>query len=190
MTTAKKVAKTSQSPKAAIKKKSTPRSTAVKPKSSQIASRKAAKEIREILTIEELVKLVVMSPIEFFELSAVQNEATEENDKPEIEPVFKLKIGHPSDGIAIRLAVEIVTEKGSIKADAGVIYTTSDKGTIAPISEPLGLEFANRVAIFAIVPYLREAVSNVSARVLGKQVTLPMLLSGELVFSTKDSVGN
>jgi hypothetical protein len=138
---------------------------------------------REVEDVHELLSLVAMAPVEFFEMSAKQSDASEKRNEKDDKPSFMLKIGHPADGIAFRFVVEITNGKGHIRVGAGVIYSTKTKEGLAPVSEVIGLEFANRVAILALVPYLREAVANLSWRVLGHAITLPMIRPGELEFS-------
>ncbi|MDY2669362.1 hypothetical protein [Schaalia hyovaginalis] len=43
-------------------------------------------------------------------------------------------------------------------------------------------DFASKVALMAAFPYVREALSNLTARVTGTAVLLPLIRHGEIVF--------
>ena len=139
-------------------------------------------EPRQIRDIQDLVDSVAMSDVQFYELTSTRNESGKDVDDAEIHPSFVLQIGHPSDGIGVRLAIEITIGRGTIRADAGVIYHTTEKEDLISVSEEIGLEFVNRVGVLALMPYLREAIANISLRVLGTPITLPMLRAGQLTF--------
>lgn len=146
--------------------------------------KKASVKLREIRDIKDLIDSVTMSDIQFYELTCTRNDQENNQDDVEIHPTFTLQIGHPSNGIGVRLAIEIVFAGGSARADAGVLYLTQSSEDIAPISEELGLEFVNRVGLLVLMPYLREAIANITLKVFGKPTTLPMLRAGQLTFSS------
>lgn len=143
-------------------------------------------ELRVIKDIQDLVESVEMSDVQFYELSAKKNESSDEIDEKEIDPTFLLQIGHPSDGIGVRLAVEVSVSRGIVRADVGVIYATKTKDDHISVPEEIGLEFANRVGVLALIPYLRESVTNMSLRVLGKPINLPLFRAGQLTFQPSD----
>ena len=128
-----------------------------------------------------------MSDVQFYEITATRTETDGEVNDLEFHPNFILQIGHPPDGIGIRLAIEIALSNGMIKADAGVIYRTTKAGDLISVPEEIGLEFVNRVGSLALLPYLREAIADTSLRVLGKPITLPMLRAGQLMFQAIDN---
>ena len=143
-------------------------------------------ELRVIKNVQDLVESVEMADVQFYELTARRNEIFEESDDKEIDPTFLLQIGHPSDGIGVRLAVEVSISRGTVRSDVGVIYTTKTKEDHISVPEEIGLEFANRVGVLALIPYLRESVASASLRVLGKSINLPLFRAGQLTFQSSD----
>lgn len=144
------------------------------------------KDFRVIKDIQDLIDSVEMSDIQFYEVSARKNEAVDESDDKEIDPTFLLQIGHPVDGIGIRLAIEVSVSRGTIRVDVGVIYATKKKDDHISVPEDIGLDFANRVGVLALIPFIRECVSNTSLRVFGKPVNLPLFRAGQLMFQSSD----
>jgi preprotein translocase subunit SecB len=106
----------------------------------------------------------------------------------EIEPEFNLQFGRDDDAgrFRVRLKTLIESDPGKILVDAAAEYTVEGVD-VATIPEDLMLEFANQVAVFAIIPYLRQAVADMTQRVFGVPLTMPMYRRGELVFTAKPS---
>lgn len=50
------------------------------------------------------------------------------------------------------------------------------------LARPVTMEFANHVAVMVLVPYLREALSDLSLRVFDQRIVMPMFKRGELWF--------
>lgn len=46
----------------------------------------------------------------------------------------------------------------------------------------VAVEYANHVALMALLPYVRQALSDLSARVLDNQILMPVFQRGELSF--------
>lgn len=144
--------------------------------------KKAREKPRVIQDIKDLIDRVIMTDVQFYELTCTRSDIGNNQDDSEIHPTFTLQIGHPSNGIGVRLAIEVITSDGSVRADAGVLYLTQTNEDIESVSEEIGLEFVNRVGLFVLMPYLREAIANITLRVFGKPITLPMLRAGQLTF--------
>jgi len=74
--------------------------------------------------------------------------------------------------IEIRLQETHVTEEAVLSADVSALFQTAE-----PLDVPSDLltEFTERVGVFTVVPYLREAISTTAAR-LGVAVPLMQLV--------------
>lgn len=85
--------------------------------------------------------------------------------------------------LLIRLSFQLETTNGTIRAGVQGEWATGDIGMedITPEAEE---EWINKVAVMALIPYLRTAISDLSVRVLGLPLTLPIIRQGELEFSS------
>lgn len=155
------------------------------------ASKKKVVEpsITEITDVESLVEIVELSKVEYFELAAVRNEVERNDAGDEIAPSYTLNIRHDSGGIAVRLRIELSTRQGEIRVDAAVLYETP--GHQVKIAQAAGVDFANKVGIMTLVPYLREAIASLSLRVFGEPILMPIIRQGALQFefNSEDSDG-
>lgn len=131
----------------------------------------------------ELLQLgIEIEGVTFYSLSASLSEDIEgEVPAPEdIVPTYGLKTSFGSKSVGIRLVTRVMSSVGTIEVDVAVTYRIT-----VPVSldEEVVLEFANEVGVMALLPYVREAISTLSARVFGNAVLMPILMRGDLVFN-------
>jgi hypothetical protein len=144
------------------------------------------------LTVVELVDASSLLDISFFEISAVRLEnppSPDSSDQDEdIEPLHYLQSGRGDDdqSFRIRVRTEIRLRVGTIIADAGVEYGTGERRA-SEITDVVLLEFANKVAVMALLPYIRQAIGDVSQRVFGAPLLMPMVKRGDLWFEFDES---
>lgn len=140
----------------------------------------AEAETKVIADIHEMLATLDLVGIKFFEVSAkVDEDSVEGEPLPEVSPSYSLKLMGDLDSLTVRLRAEMSTPEGRVVADAGAQYQSKVPFTA---EESIRLEFANRVGIMAPAPFLREAISTTSPRVLDKSYLLPLLRAGDLEF--------
>ena len=145
------------------------------------------------MDIHGLVDAVTLESVTFLELSAKRADEVASYDSLfkeqtyEIEPEFSLQFARDNDAgkFRVRLKTLIESEPGKIVVDAAAEYAVESDVEVSTISDDLLLDFANRVAVFAIIPFLRQGVADMTQRVFGVPLTMPMYRRGELVFTSK-----
>lgn len=95
------------------------------------------------------------------------------------EPLWGLKLRHVGAEIGIRLSVLLDLGVGRINVDALVNYVADQP---VAMTEETRLEFANKVGVMALLPYIRQATADLSQRVFGEVIMMPVIRAGELSF--------
>ena len=141
------------------------------------------------LDLATLVKHVGLKGISFFEINAKRDDVPQleepaDADGDEVKSLQYLQTAHADDnaGFRIRIRTEIVLPDGGVTVDAAVEYSLRDDYRAADISQDLMLEFTNDVAVMQLLPFLRQAVADVTQRVFGAPLLMPMLQRGDMVF--------
>ena len=84
-----------------------------------------------------------------------------------------------------RLYLKSVCDGGegcAITVDVYGEYEIKDED-LRPMSVENAIRYTNLVAALQLMPYIRESVSSLSAKVFGKTITMPVIRYGELEFS-------
>lgn len=145
----------------------------------------------EVVDIHRLLAASNLEMISFLELSAKRNNegagydsVMPDGDEYEVKPEFTLEVGRgeENDKFRIRIRTDIDAEPGVITVDAAAEYTL-DGLKLSEVTGPLMLEFVNRVAVLALIPFLRQGVADMTLRVFGTPLTMPMYRAGDLAFS-------
>jgi hypothetical protein len=140
--------------------------------------------------IAALVGLVGALSIEFFEISAKRSVTAEdvpEGEEVTASPDFSLGINRREDELLVRLKVDFETRLGQITVDAGAVYGLPREYVVP---QSVAFEFANKVGIMALLPYLREAVHSITLKVFGNGLIMPVLRAGELEFFESELMGS
>ncbi|MBN7792445.1 hypothetical protein [Microbacterium esteraromaticum] len=146
------------------------------------------KEPRVVHSAAEVLDAGVnLESIQFFNLQAVINEETDgqANLPAEVTPVYGLKLRQEGNEIGTRVSIELDTGAARIIADASANYSTDE---LIELDEAAFLDFANNVGVMALLPYLRQAIADLSQRVLGDVILMPVIPRGGLVFSRADAM--
>lgn len=104
----------------------------------------------------------------------------------ELEELDELK-NKKFRGIQYELKMELETLNGKIR----IVVDGSYRIPIAQgrsISVALAVEYANHVALMTLLPYLRQALSDMSARVFKNQILMPVFQRGDISFSGLESI--
>lgn len=101
-----------------------------------------------------------------------------------IDPVhaLDLKLRDDQAGFRARLNTDIETEIGKIACDVVAEYEI-DGVIIDEESTPALQEFVNNVAVMHVLPYTRQYIADVTQRVFGSALVMPILQRGDLTFA-------
>lgn len=106
-----------------------------------------------------------------------------------VPPVFRLAIAAAQEGdteedyreIRITVGVEVQTSNGGVDIDVQAFYKMPK--TYEKHADTLLItEFFNHLGMSTVVPYLRSALSDLSLRVLGRDIAMPAFVPGDVVF--------
>jgi hypothetical protein len=141
----------------------------------------------EALTLEELVEKSDLSSFTYFEVSAVRSDSAVANELSEtdrdIKPNHLLQTAPREDdsGFRVRIRTEIDAHVGTIVVDVAAEYELTE--AVASSFDPVVLtSFVNNVAVMTLFPYIRQAVADITLRVFGAALTMPVVRRGELAF--------
>jgi hypothetical protein len=142
------------------------------------------------ISLEQLVEGAEIEEISFFEISAIRNDSPTEasGGDDDVFPSYQLDTGTKDDGAGfrVRIRTEIDVALGRIVTDLAVTYLTPslDANEVGPGTL---LDFVNNVSVMTLVPYNRQAIADISQRIFGATLTMPMIKRGELEFHLSDA---
>ena len=136
----------------------------------------------------ELVSEAQLRSIEYFELTAKRDPSRSDDPAnegdPALQPEYTLAIdmGQDRTTFRLRLRIALATPRGTIEVEAAAEYTAGDfpPGDLTPT---LLAEYANEVGVMAVLPYLRQAIADLTQRVFGASLLMPIIPRGTLAFS-------
>lgn len=131
---------------------------------------------------------VDIESVQFYKLSAEVDETVEhvDSDQISIEPSYNLLVRSEGDEIGVRLLTRLKLDIGTVEVDAAVNYRAAEP---VEMEETVRLDFANNVGIMALLPFVRQAVADLTQRVFGETVIMPIIQRGELAFTVEDALG-
>lgn len=107
------------------------------------------------------------------------------------EPRFELTIHTPDEGEPVNrfyIQVRLVVDLPAAGASAVVAYQATYEHELSAVpSIELLTDFTNEVALMILLPYLREALADVTRRVFDQALLMPMFQRGEVAFHVPDS---
>ena len=135
--------------------------------------------------VRQLVQDCELTDIEYYEVSA-RSVIANDPPEPHIEDDKKyhfdvaLQTGQfqENKSFAIRLHAQTHVLSGVATVDVGAIYELNHA---REIPERLMVEFANRVGVMALIPYIRERTQELTAY-LKQPVVLHIMRAGDLHF--------
>lgn len=135
--------------------------------------------------VRSVVETAELENIAYLQVASTRNESDEQPSGPdsaqvdEFEFALKLTQSDDHDQLIVRLKTNVDSPLHETTVEVGAIYTLDPP---SEIPEEVRLEFANLVGIMALLPFVREAVADVTRRVVGHPVIMPMIKAGELRF--------
>lgn len=141
-------------------------------------------ETTDTIAVVDIVNDVDLIGIEQIELGAARGTGDAGGEPPEAEPSYQLTVNARDDDKAFRIGLrtEIKVGTGSIVSEIEAEYGFREL-TLSAVSEQTRIDFANDVAIMAILPFTRQSIADITIRVFGAPLLMPIVKRGELSFS-------
>lgn len=151
-------------------------------------------QVEPSVLLVHLVESCDLDDITFLEISAKRTdrdlaELSEEDRTKPIAPSHSLGVDLVPEErrFRLRLGTDIVTVAGPISVVVAAEYDVDDGFDHHDLTMDLAIEFANNVGIMMMLPYLRQAIADVTQRVFGTPLQMPILPRGALTFDPADA---
>lgn len=128
--------------------------------------------------VGELVDNVELDDVVHYRYAAYSNETG--SGQPFGMQVFTRSEG---DRIEVRLNSRLATDEVEYQVDSSAVYVMAEA---REVSETLLREFAERVAVLAVYPYIREGMMQLAGRMNQPRPILPMMRAGRIQLSAQD----
>lgn len=139
----------------------------------------------ELLALHPIAKL---KAITYLRLHSERIETFVVPDElPPIDPTYQLRFDTADDGeFRLRVTIEIETPHASILVEAAAEYVASEySGELTP---DLLVEYTNQIGTMTLLPYLRQAVADLTQRVFGEPLLMPVMERGAIVFDASEAI--
>lgn len=130
----------------------------------------------DLSALQDLIDHSQLLSVDLHELSARRAEVEPSGDTKGLANV-EVQYRTSPNRFGVRLVAQGQHPAGEYRCSVAGEFELLDGFEAEP--RPLQL-FTNEVAIMLLIPYLREAISSVTARVLGEAVQLPLVSRGEI----------
>lgn len=144
---------------------------------------------RPIADINELLELVSLDDVVFFEVSGRGRDGIDDETLAPKEPTAEIdvlrRVGPKN--IEVRCRAEIETPDARYAVDAAARYSIREAVALSP---ELVEEFADRVGVMTVYPYLRESVHGLAAKLRRGPVTLGLLRPGDIRLINDTATGS
>lgn len=142
--------------------------------------------------LAKLVKGATLAEIAVLELRAKKAESADGEKIPKqvkVKPNYTLETAVKEDnlGFLIAITTDIDLPSGSIYCQIGATYKVKGEEGLSLQSEDL-LEYANEVGVMTLLPFIRQNVADLSQRVLGFPLLMPIMPRGALYFSKGEEI--
>lgn len=130
-----------------------------------------------------LVEHANLDSISFIELSARRGPVAEGRSGGPRAPTYMLTTNGTDDGSRFRIAlrVDLELEEGEVQVTAQADYTVAGPGT-GSVTRHGVVEYANEVGIMTLLPYLRQAIADLTQRVFDTALLMPVQPRGAVSF--------
>ncbi|MFC8528402.1 hypothetical protein [Nocardia sp. NPDC057227] len=128
-----------------------------------------------------LLALSELTDIVFYECSGRRD-----RDSGEAPLSIQIALGREKLGLEVRCRATIAGAGGEYVADASAVFTFREP---VEATEEAITDFAARVGVMAVYPYLRESITQSSAKLGLQRPVLRLLRPGEVSLTITDQVG-
>lgn len=137
----------------------------------------------DLLTVQGLVEDASISEVVTIALLAERSPRHDDSDDA-VRPMFGLGFEERDDDKAFRVSLDAVIDAapGPIRCKMAVEYELE---SLSPSKVPIEVleEFVNNVALMALLPFIRQGIADITQRVFGTPLLMPIVSRGELEFS-------
>jgi len=139
-------------------------------------------------SLHRLVGCVNLLDVSYLELVSRRkgNELSAEGGDVAVEaaPQYQLGVDRNDDGtrFRLRLKIEINGDFGDVIAEAAAEYEQGEFSN-AELTQDLLVDFADHVAVMTLLPYLRQAIADLTQRVFDAPLLMPILPRGSVSFA-------
>jgi len=136
------------------------------------------------VSLEDLVGDAELVGISTFQLAAERVETPSDlEESTDVEPTHILHVETREDNHGYRIKVETQIEMpvGRVVATVGAAYELREISTDSVDREVL-ISFVNNVTVMSLIPYIRQAIGDITLRVFDSALLMPMMKRGELWF--------
>lgn len=138
----------------------------------------------ELLTLAGVAELVDIS----YELITAEAHSAPEREGSAPEFALSIRLSdteEPNAGgnrhLQYGLRVTVETTRGRVVVEPVATYTVPAEREVL-LQQPTLTEFANEVAVMALIPYARQSLQDLAARVLREQIVMPSFPRGAITF--------
>jgi hypothetical protein len=129
--------------------------------------------VYEVVDAAELLGLGELVDVRFLEFSASLLDAPREDFEPDdVHQSMDIMLGVSQGAIEVRVTMHVATKVATF---AGVAATQFRHNPDVSVTPQVAQEFAERVGVMSVYPYLRELVQSSSTRLRVDALTLPLL---------------
>lgn len=138
----------------------------------------------DVKRVRALLGRVELRGVRFHEYSAsLYQEQAKDVEKDAVNVSLELQHRIEDEGFAIRVKFTLRLEIGEVVVSVAADYGVSDGGALVKRDV---LMFANEVALMTLFPYAREGISELTNKVMGSRVLLPITQRGEVAFDVDE----
>lgn len=143
-----------------------------------------------VASVSRLVEVADLESIETYRLVAERDIFAGGGEDIEIDPSYTLTVDFrdAGDGFRVRMVTDIETPLGAISCGVLGEYGIGDARFGPETSEAL-TEFINGVALMHLIPFARQSIADLTQRVFGAPLLMPMIQRGQITFSRADVEG-
>lgn len=139
--------------------------------------------------LRALVAVAELSEIQFQEISASRRQEHAPHTQRD-EPSFFLKVqlAETETGLSLRigLRLEVELDEASVTVEPVAVFLVPSEH--AELTDPVTVNsYVNEVAVMVLAPYLRQALADITGRVVGEPLMMPILERGQLNFPLPDA---
>lgn len=132
--------------------------------------------------LRAVVPDVELTELFFAELSARRRLDGSMPEQGSGEPRYTLQAQAGEDGrFRLILSTDLLLAEGEIRVSVLAEYALAESSASA-LTRRLIVEYANEVGVMTMLPYLRQGIADLTQRVLGATLLMPVMPRGALTF--------
>lgn len=134
-------------------------------------------EARTYADVRDLVDHAELTDVRFYEIAGSRSGTSE--DQFSLQVISRIE---PAE-IEIRCRTSVEGGGAQYKIDAGAVFAVDPAGVVPP---EIAHEFAERVGVMAVYPYMRSAIGDLGAQLGVDRPILPLLRAGQVHLNKED----